>query len=153
MSIHRAANCVNGRLCKAFANIDGLVEELLWIKTFEATVEKSKTEVNVMGDLWTQHKAGGLSGSGSMTIYSCTPVFKKLMQDYEKTKIDHYITLTIVNADPGSNAGTQSVILTDVNFNSTNVTKIDVEADVLEEDMDFTFSGWDFPSHYKENLE
>ena len=148
MTIHRAANCVNGKLCKAFATIDGNVEELFWIKSFEATVEKSKAEVPVMGDLWMQHKAGGLSGTGNMTIYSGTPIFKKMMLEYETTHIDKYITLTIVNADPGSASGTQSVVLTDVNFDSTNVTKIDVESEALEEDMDFTFSGWNFPSHY-----
>lgn len=141
MAIYRASDSINGKLCKAFATIDGNVEQLFYIKIFEANIEKTKSEVPVLGDLWMQHKAGGLSGSGSMTIRAGSPIFKKLISSYAETHIDTYFTLTIINDDPGSRRGIQSVTLLDVNMNGCNVTKMDVETDVLEEDYEFTFSG------------
>ena len=153
MTIYRASDSINGRLCKAFATIDGNVEELFFIKSFEANIEKTKSEVPVIGDLWLQHKAGGLSGSGSMTIRAGSPLFKRLISSYADTQIDQYFPLTIVNADPGSRRGIQSVTLLDVNFNGCNVTKMDVETDVLEEDYEFTFSGVKYIQEYNDSVE
>ncbi len=151
MSIHKAADCINGKFCKIFATIDGNVEEIAIAKTIEATVEKTKEEIRVMGDLWTQHKATGLSGSGTMTLYYCSPLFRKMMVGFEKTKKDSYFTMTIISNDEGSNAGTQTVILNDVNINSTVAAKGDVDA-ILDEEIPFTFSGWSFPSHFNDSL-
>lgn len=153
MAIHRAGNCINGRLAKIFATIDGKVEEIAIAKSFESTVEKQKSEVNVMGDLWTQHKATGLSGSGTMNLFYCSPLFRKLMLDYGSTKIDSYFSLTFINNDPGSKAGIQTVVYSDVNIDSVSFGKGDADNAVLEEDIPFTFSGVEVVSHFKDTLE
>lgn len=141
MSILRAGNTINGKCCKAFATIDGKVEELSYLKSFNAEITKNKTEVPVMGDLWVQHKAGSLSGSGTMTMKYLSPVFRKMMDEYATTMVDEYFDMTIVNADPGSKAGIQTVTLLDCNIDGVVATKFDVESDSLEEDVAFTFSG------------
>lgn len=149
MAMMRAANAVNGKLCKASATIDGKVHDLFYIKSFEATVEKSKTEIPIMGDLWVQHKAGGVSGSASITAYYISPIFRNMMYDYIKTQKDCYFTLVITNNDPGSEAGTQTLTLLDCNIDSVTAGKFDVETEALEEDIDLTFSGWDFIGKFK----
>lgn len=150
MAIYRAANGINGKLCKAFATIDGKVEELCYIKSFNADITKNKTEVPVMGDVWVQHKTGSLSGSGTMTIRYGSPVFRQMMERYIKTQVDEYFNMTIVNNDPGSKAGIQSAILIDCNIDGVVATKMDVESDVLEEDIAFTFSGINYGSRFKD---
>lgn len=141
MSILRAGNTINGKCCKAFATIDGKVEELFYIKSFNAEITKNKTEVPVMGDVWIQNKAGSLSGSGAITMKYLSPVFRKMMDRYATTMIDEYFDFTIVNDDPGSKAGIQTVTLLDCNIDGVVATKFDVESDSLEEDVNFTFSG------------
>lgn len=148
MAIWRAANSINGRLCKCFATIDGRVEELFFAKSFEANIEKTKEEMNVMGDLWTHHKASGLSGSGSITLLYVTPVFRAMLKRYEVTKEDEYFNFTMVNNDPGSKAGIQTVILLDCNIDGSVAGKFDVESGALEEDIDFTFEGVEYPSQF-----
>ena len=120
MSILRAGNTINGKCCKAFATIDGKVEELFYIKSFNAEITKNKTEVPVMGDVWIQNKAGSLSGSGAITMKYLSPVFRKMMDRYATTMIDEYFDFTIVNDDPGSKAGIEE----DVNFTFSGVANI-----------------------------
>ena len=141
MTILQAGNTINGKCFKAFATIDGKVEELFYIKSFNADITKNKTEVPVMGDVWVQHKAGSISGSGSMTMKYLSPIFRDMMERYATTQIDEYFNLTIINADPSSQAGIQTVTLNNVNIDGVVATKFDVESDSLEEDVNFTFSG------------
>ena len=141
MTILRAGNTINGKCCRAFATIDGKVEELFYIKSFNADITKNKTEVPVMGDLWVQHKAGSISGSGTMTMKYMSPVFRKMINKFATTHIDEYFNMMVVNDDPGSKAGIQSVTLNDTNIDGVVASKFDVESDSLEEDVSFTFSG------------
>lgn len=150
MAIWRAANSINGRLCKCFATIDGKVEELFFAKSFEANIEKNKEDVNVMGDLWTQHKASGLNGTGNFTIAYVSPVFRKMLKKYEQTKVDEYFNITVVNNDPGSKAGIQSVLLLDCNIDGSVASKFDVDAAVLDEDVNFTYSGVEYLSEFND---
>ena len=64
-----------------------------------------------------------------------------MMDEYATTMVDEYFDMTIVNADPGSKAGIQTVTLLDCNIDGVVATKFDVESDSLEEDVAFTFSG------------
>lgn len=152
MAMFRASNAINGKLCKAYATINGQVADLCFVKTFEATVEKGKSDISTMGDLWLQHKAGSLSGAANMTIYYVSPIFRNMMQNFGNTQVDTYFTMTIVNADPGSAAGTQTLVLENCNIDSVVAGKFDVEADALEEDISLTFSGWSFISKFNETM-
>lgn len=150
MPIWRAANSINGRLCKCFATIDGKVEELFFAEVFEANIEKQKEEMGCMGDLWSHHKSYGLSGSGSMTIKYVSPVFRAMLKRFDKTKVDEYFNLSIVNNDPGSKAGIQSVVFLDTNINGSVAGKFDVNTGALTEDIDFTFEGVEYPSTFND---
>ncbi|OAB25897.1 phage portal protein [Paenibacillus macquariensis subsp. defensor] len=143
MSFLNAMDTISGQEGRAYATIGGQVEEMFYIKTLEATVEKQKTEVKTLGRRGTQHKANGWAGTGSMTIYYVTSRFRQLMLNYIKTGKDTYFDITIVNEDEGSSIGKQTVVLRGVNLDSVIMAKIDTESDVLEEDTDFTFDDVD----------
>ena len=143
MSFLKAGDTVSGKEGRAYATINGQVEEMFYIKTLEAKVEKKKTEVNVLGKRATQHKASGWSGSGSMTIYYVTSLFRQLMLNYIKSGKDTYFDVTIVNEDPTSSLGKQTVVLKNVNLDSVIAAKLDTESEILDEDSDFTFDDMD----------
>ncbi len=123
------------------AAINGSNEEMFYIKTLEASVEKQKAEIKTLGSRALQHKATGWSGTGTMTIYYVTSKFRQLMLDYMKTGVDTYFSITIMNEDPASRAGKQVVRLNNVNLNKVIMGKLDTESDALEEEMEFTFEG------------
>lgn len=119
------------------------VENAFWAKNLEATVQVEKTDVYTLGKRGAQHKPNGWSGSGSMTIYYITSLFRKMALRYIKTGVPAYFDLTVTNSDPGSSVGTQTVILKNCTLDSVIVAKFDVESEVLDESVEFTFDDVD----------
>lgn len=143
MSYLKAGDTISGQEGYAQATINGKVEKLFMLKNLEATVEKNKTEVKAIGKRGTQHKATGWTGTGSMTLYYATSLFRKLIIDYVKTGKDTYFDVVITNDDPTSTIGKQTTVLYNCNLDSAVVAKLDTEADVLDEDVEFTFDDVD----------
>lgn len=143
MSFMRLDDAVNGAEGRAYAIIGGLREEMFYLRNIEAKVEKEKTQGKTLGKRGTQHKANGWKGSGSANIYYVTSRFRKMMLGYIKDGVDTYFDVQIVNEDPASSIGAQTVILRDVNLDSVMMAKLDVDSEFLDEDVDFTFEDAD----------
>lgn len=135
---------ISGKQAKAFATINGRVEELFYAKSIEATIEKKKSDVPALGKTNTGKKAVGWDGTGTLTIYYLTSLFRQLMLDYIKTGKDFYFDLQIVNEDPTSATGKQTVVLKQCNLDSVIAAKFDITSeDSLDEEMAFTFGDYD----------
>ncbi|MGG3278862.1 phage tail tube protein [Paenibacillus solani] len=139
----KAIDTISGQEGRAFATINGRNEELFYIQTLEATVDKQKAEIKTLGRRGVQHKATGWTGSGSMTIYYVTSLFRQMMYDYIKTGKDVYFDITITNEDPSSSIGTQTVTMKGCNLDSVVMASLDTESEALTEDLDFTFDDVD----------
>lgn len=144
MKTLNAPDAISGKEGRAYAKINGNNEELFFAKAIEANIEKSKSEVKSIGKRMTGHKVTGLNGTGSMTMYYLTPLFRNLLAEYKKTGVDLYFDLVVENDDPASSAGKQTVLLIGCNLDSTVLAKLDGDSDdPLEEDADFTFEDFD----------
>ena len=143
MAFLKAGDTISGQEGRAYATINGQVEEMFYIRTLEATIEKQKTEVRTLGRRGVQHKASGWNGTGTMTIYYVTTLFRQLMLDYIRNGRDVYFDLTIVNEDPTSSIGRQTVVLKGVNLDSVMAARLDTETEVLDEEISFTFDDVD----------
>ena len=119
MKVLNGWDAVSGKEGRAYAKIDGNNEELFYAKTIEAKVEKTKSQVKSIGRRMVGHKTTGAEGTGSMTIYYITPLFRAKLAEWKATGRDAYFDLVIENDDPASAAGKQSVLLMDVNLDST----------------------------------
>ncbi|MHA7966610.1 phage tail tube protein [Paenibacillus sp. CAU 1782] len=146
MGYMNAQDSISGKHAQATASINGQIEELFYAKTGEATIEKTKADVPVLGRTTVSKKTIGWTGTGTLTIYYMTSVFRKLMKEYIDTGKDFYFDLTVVNDDPSSSVGKQTVTLKRCNLDSILLTKFDATSeDALEEEMPFTFEGFDMP--------
>ncbi len=150
MRFLKANDIISGQEGSAYATIDGRVHEMFFIKTLEATVDKNKAEMKTLGRRGVQHKATGWTGTGSMTIYYVTSLFRQLMYDYTKTGKDVYFDITITNEDPSSTIGSQTVTLKGVNLDSVIMASLDTEAEGLEEEVSFTFDDIDLGQTFVE---
>lgn len=140
----KSTEAISGKEGTAYAKINGNNEELFFAKTIEASVEKAKSEIKAIGRRMTGHKTTGMSGSGSMTLYYLTPLFRQMVKQYKDTGVDIYFDLVVENNDPSSSAGKQTTLLMDCNLDSVLLTKLDGDSDdPLEEDADFTFEDYD----------
>ena len=138
-----AIDIVRGALGRCYMTIDGNREEMLWTKNIETNIEKEKTSFRVLGTLNRKNRAGGWTGTGSMNIFYCTTVFRQMMYKYAKTGVDTYFDMVLENNDEGSNVGKQIILLKNVNIDDVVLFKIDVDADELDEDVNFTFEGFE----------
>lgn len=140
----RAQDTISGKEGRAYAKIDGNNEEMFYAKSVEATVEKSKGQVKSIGKRMVGHKTTGAEGTGSMTLYYLTPLFRQKLVEWKRTGVDAYFDMVIENSDPATAAGRQVVQLMGVNLDSTLLAKLDGDSDdPLEEDVDFTFEDFE----------
>ena len=150
MSFLKAGDIISGREGTAFITINGRNVPMFYLKNIEATVELVKTEVPVLGKRMNQQKVTGANGSGSMNIHKVTSEFAKIGVGYLKTGTVPEIQIKVTNDDPSSTIGRQSTLIKDVIFDSIVIAKLDVEAETLDEDVDFTFSDADLLEPFKE---
>ena len=144
MKALNSPDTINGKEGRAYAKLNGNNEELFFARTIEATVEKTKAEVKSIGRRMTGHKTTGASGSGSMTIYYVTPLFRAQLREWKDSGVDTYFDMVVGNDDPESAAGKQSVLLIGCNLDSVVLSKLDADSDdPLDEDIDFTFEDFD----------
>lgn len=147
----REGDAISGKQAKAFATINGRVEELFYAKSLEATIEKNKVDVPVLGRTNTPQRSAGWSGSGTLTVYYVTSIFRQLMLEYVKTGKDFWFDLQIVNEDPVSSAGKQTTVLKGCNLDSITIAQFDATSDdMLEEEMPFTFSDADLLNQFNQ---
>lgn len=144
----RAGDTISGQEAVAkmtVKNSDGTsnIEDMFFAKNLEATCTFNKTAVRTLGKRGEQHKPNSWTGSGSMTIYYATSIFRKMAAEYIKKGKPVYFDIVVSNTDPASTIGTQTVVLKNCTLDSTIIAKFDVDADVLDESMNFTFDDAD----------
>lgn len=138
------------RLAYCYATINGNRYLLMMAKNLKATAKKNKKSVAILGQTGMGHKSSGWEGTGSMTIYSVTSMFTQMMLDYKETGEDMYFDMQIVNKDPTSASGSQTLLLKDVNIDSAVIAAFDADGDWLEQDVDFTFDDFQMPKGFTE---
>ncbi len=144
-----ARDTISGQEGRAYATINGNAEEMFYVKKLEAKVEKEKAEIKALGRRGTQSKAKGWKGTGSMTIYYMTTLFRDLMKDYMVSGRDTYFDITVKNDDPSSSVGMQTVVIKNVNLDSVIMASLDTGSDTLEEEISFTFDGIEIIDRFK----
>ena len=137
----KAEEIISGQEGRAYLKVNGRNRDLLYLKSVEAVVTRKKTAVRILGRSGDQYKAAGWSGRGKMSVYYVTSLFRELMIQYIRTGKDVYFNLVVVNDDGNSSFGRQTVALRNCNLNSVVLAKLDVNADNLDETVEFTFDG------------
>lgn len=154
MAYLKAGDTISGQEAVAtmlIHNPDGsnTLERMFWAKNLEASVEVKKTEVYTLGKRGAQTKPDGWAGSGSMTIYYATSLFRRMVIQYIKTGIPVFFDIAVTNIDPGSSIGAQTMVLKNCSLDSIILAKFDVETEVLDEDVSFTFDDVDMLEEFQ----
>lgn len=154
MSYLKAGDIISGQEAVAtmlIHNPDGsnTVETMFWAKNLEASAEIKKTEIYTLGKRGAQNKPTGWSGTGKMTIYYVTSLFRRMALQYIKTGVPVYFDITVTNEDPGSTVGPQTVVLKNCSLDSVILAKFDVESESLDEDVNFTYDDVDLLDEFQ----
>lgn len=100
--IMHARDAISAALAECFVTIEGERFNFMQAINLEATFEKKKTEVPILGKPGRGNKATGWSGTGSATFHYNTSIFRRLMQRYKDTGEDVYFDIQVTNEDPTS---------------------------------------------------
>lgn len=140
---------ISGSEGRAFMERNGKNIELFELKRLEARMETTKTEGKTIGKRSTQHKKTGWVGTGEIGIHKVTSAFVQMAVDYHKNGKDEYFKITVVNDDPNSTIGKQTVVLGGVNLDEYPIALLDVDEEILEETIPFTFDDVDLLDKFK----
>ena len=146
--IMNAKDTITASLAECYVTIDGTRYNFMQAINLEASVEKTKTEVPILGKTGKGNKSTGWKGTGSATFHYNTSIFRELLLKFKETGEDMYFDIQITNYDPTSAVGRQTTILKDVNVDGGLVAKFDADGEYLDEDMDFTFEDWEMPEKF-----
>lgn len=147
-AIMKGKDTVSASLAECYAVLDGTRYNLMQAINLEATMEKTKTEVPILGKTGRGNKSTGWTGTGSATFHFNTSIFRKFMKIYKDTGEDFYFDIQVTNEDPTSAVGSQTIILKDCNLDSIILAKFDADGEYLDEDLDFTFEDWEMPEKF-----
>lgn len=146
--IMNAKDSVFAALAECFVTIEDRRYNFMQAINLEATMEKNKSEVPILGKTGKGNKASGWSGTGSATFHYNTSIFRELLKRYKDTGEDIYFDIQVTNEDPTSSVGRQTVILKDCNLDGGIIAKFDADGEYLDEDLDFTFEDFEMPETF-----
>ncbi len=148
MNIMNGKDTVAASLAQCYITIEGTRYNFMQAINLEATLEKNKTEVPILGKTGKGNKATGWTGSGSATFHYNQSIFRELLLRYKNTGEDIYFDIQITNEDPSAAVGRQTVILKSCNIDGGTLAKFDADGEYLDEDMDFTFEDFEIPEKF-----
>lgn len=147
-TIMKAKDTVSAQLATCYCDIEGVRYNFMQMINLEATFEKNKSEVPILGKTGKGNRSAGWTGTGSATLHYNQSVFRKLLERYKNTGEDIYFTTVITNEDPTSAVGRQVVTLIDCNIDGGILAKFDADGEYLDEDVDFTFDDFTIDTEF-----
>lgn len=144
-----ARDAIHGAQGVAWVTIEGNRYKFAQLINLEARMDKTKTQVPIMGRTGKGNKATGWEGTGSATFHYNTSIFRKLLKRYKDTGEDAYFDIQLTNEDGSAKVGRQTTILEDCNLDGGIIASLDADADYLEDSVDFTFENWDMPEEFE----
>ena len=148
MQSMNAKDAVSASLAECFVTIEGNRYNFMQAINLEVSIEKTKSEIPILGRTGKGNKTTGWKGSGSATFHYNTSIFRELLYRYKETGQDVYFDIQITNEDPTSSVGRQTIILKGCNVDGGILAKFDADAEYLDEDLDFTFEDWEMPEQF-----
>ena len=148
MSLMNAKDAISASLAECYVQIGDDRYQFMQAINLEAKMEKTKSEIPILGKTGKGNKTTGWKGTGSATFHYNTSIFRELLLRYKDTGEDIYFDITVTNEDPTATVGSQTIILRGCNIDGGILVKFDADGEYLDEDMDFTFEDWDMPNSF-----
>ena len=144
----KGKDAISAKLAECFVTIEGNRYNFMQMINFEASFEKTKTEVPVLGKTGIGNKATGWKGTFSATAHYNQSIFRTLLQKYKDTGEDVYFEIQVTNDDPTSAAGRQTIVFMDCNTDGGILAKFDADGEYLDEDINGTFEDFKMPESF-----
>jgi hypothetical protein len=149
MSYLLERDALNGKEGKAICTINGQQIEMFGMKKLQLDYSLEESDFKVVGTRLVQKKTTGITLTGTMDIYYGTPEFRNLIQNYIKTGQLPYFTMQVINDDPASSVGVQTIALYNVKLQSGVLAMLDADSDFLVESVGFSFTSFEILTSFR----
>jgi hypothetical protein len=140
-----ATRVINGSYGEAWEDGNWLTN----IQSAEATVEINKEEILRAGTRWVGQKVTTLKGSGNIKGYKITSDFIKKIGSVASDRGKPYVTELILKLGDPESWGAERIRLKGVQYDQIPLGKWELGA-IVEEELPFTFTGYDLLDEIKE---
>lgn len=145
----KARDTISGKLARCYVTIGNERYNFCNAINLEAHIKKKKSLVPILGRTGSGNRSNGWEGRGKATFHYNMSIFRKLLLKYKESGEDIYFDMQIVNEDPTSAVGRQTVTLLGCNINGGTLAKFDASADYLDEELEFTFEDFSIPEEFR----
>ena len=144
-----AKDSVSGSSAECFITIKGNRYNFMQIFNFESKMEKTKTEVPILGRRSKGNKATGCKYTFTGTAHYNQSVMRELLYEFKEGGEDIYFDIQVTNEDPTTSIGRQTIIHKDCNLDGGTLAKFDADSEYLDEEISGTFEDWEMPEKFK----
>ena len=150
-SVMNPQDAPSAKLAECFVTVGSRRYNVLSGKSFEANANISTEEVNAIGRIMKGHKANGLEGTFSMTVYKCSAMFGNMVEEYKKTGVLPVFDIQVTSEDPATSIGADTKIYTGCQLDGdVLLSMFDAEGDFIEQEVSGFFDDWQNASDYTE---
>ena len=146
--IMKGRDALSAKLAECFVTIDGRRYNFMQMINFEASLEKVKSEVPILGKTGKGHKGNGWSGTFTATAHYNQSIMRQMLIKYKDTGEDTYFEIQVTNEDPTSAAGRQTIVFFDCSTDGGILAKFDADGEYLDESIDGTFEDFKMPESF-----
>lgn len=143
-------DAVNGKEGRAVATVNGKQIELFNLKNLKLDCSLDKSDFKIVGTRIVQKKVTGIQYTGSMSIVYGSPHWKQMVKEYAMTGRLPYFNIQVTNDDPSTTIGSQTIVVYNCLVDGANIAQLDAEADVMTEDINFTYTHFEILEAFKE---
>lgn len=134
-----------------FCTIGSRRYSMLNAKNFEAKANVSLADVKTLGRLITQKKPNGLEIKLSFTVYKCSEMFDKLVENYKNTGKLPRFECQVTQEDEASEIGRSTKIYKDcIISGDVLLSMFDADGDFIEQDIEAYAMDFESPEKYTE---
>lgn len=148
--VRKGSDVISAKKAECLITIDNRRYNFGQMIDLEATIDKDKVEVPILGKAMKSHKTVGMSGAFSGTMHYNQSVLRQVVLDYKNTGKDTYFEIQMTNEDPETGLGRQTIILKECNLDGITLGKFDADGEYLDEDIDGTFEDFSMPESFAE---
>jgi hypothetical protein len=141
MAFNYADDTVTAKEGELIANIDGRIFTVGRCDEFSITGDFKKTTYQPLGQATEKSKITGITLKGTMSNFTGSPEFAKMVDGYKKTKKQPYFKLTGRTTDLNHAGGNKTVTALNCLIDGATLLKFGGD-DVLKEDVAFTFDDY-----------
>lgn len=139
----------SAKQAECFITIGNRRYNVLSAKNFEAKVNIQTGEVKSIGRLMTAHKAIGMEGSFTMTVYKCSSLFVDIVTEFKKTGVLPTFDIQVTNEDPATSIGRDTKIYTGCQLDGDVLfSMFDGDGEFIEQEVNGFFDDWESPEDY-----